>query len=134
MSERNERSVVDDPRAIVEYRVAAAGLSPGDLINTSPGGDDDWQQVLRVYPSPEQLDDAPQDVRTLVSALSGRYVVVQLTDIAPVDANVYFSGGTAFAVSTDDTDDLAVSDLISADDGVRTYLYTKFELVTIRGT
>jgi hypothetical protein len=125
---------MNDPRAIVEYRVPAAELSPGDLINTSPGGDDDWQQVLGVYPAPEQVDGAPQDVHTLVSALSGRYVVVQLTDIAPVDANVYFSGGTALAVSTDDTDDLAVTDLISSEDGVRTYLYTKFELVTIRGT
>ncbi len=128
------RGSVNDPRAIVEYRVPAAELSPGDLINTSPGGDDDWQQVLGVYPTPERVDGAPQDVRTLVSALSGRYVVVQLTDIAPVDANVYFSGGTALAVSTDDTDDLAVADLISSEDGVRTYLYTKFELVTIRGT
>ena len=125
---------MNDPRAVVEYRVPAAELSPGDLINTSPGGDDDWQQVLGVYPTPEQLDDASQDVRALVSALAGRYVVVQLTDIAPVDANVYFSGGTALAVSTDDTEDLAVADLISSEDGVRTYLYTKFELVTIRGT
>jgi len=125
---------MNDPRAVVEYRVPAAELSPGDLINTSPGGDDDWQQVLGVYATPEQLDDASQDVRALVSALAGRYVVVQLTDIAPVDANVYFSGGTALAVSTDDTDDLAVADLISSEDGVRTYLYTKFELVTIRGT
>ena len=31
------------------------------------------------------------------------------------------------------TEDLAVADLISSEDGVRTYLYTKFELVTIRG-
>ena len=128
------RAGVKDPRAIFEYRVPAADLSPGDLINTSPGGDDDWQEVLGVYPTPEQLGEAPQDVRTLVAALSGRYVVVQLTDIAPVDANVYFSGGTALAVSTDDTDDLAVADLISSEDGVRTYLYTKFELVTIRGS
>jgi len=43
------------------------------------------------------------------------------------------TGGTALAVSTDDTEDLAVADLISSEDGVRTYLYTKFELVTIRG-
>jgi hypothetical protein len=125
---------MNDPRTIVEYRVPAAELSPGDLINTSPGGDDDWQQVLGVCPTPAKLDGASQDVRTLVDALSGRYVVVQLTDIAPVDANVYFAGGAALAVSTDDTDDVAVADLISSDDGVRTYLYTKFELVTIRGT
>src|SRR6266516_3654724 len=128
------RGSVNDPRAIVEYRVPAAELSPGDLINTSPGGDDDWQQVLGVYPTPARLDGAPADVRKLVEALDGRYVVVQLTDIAPVDANVYFASGTALAVSTDDDADTAVTDLISSEDGVRTYLYTKYELVTIRGS
>jgi hypothetical protein len=59
---------------------------------------------------------------------------VQLTDIAPVDSNVYFRDGVALAVSTDETDDLPVADLVSDDDGVRTYLYTKFELVTIRAS
>ncbi len=123
-----------DPRAVIEYRVPAAMLRARDLINTSPGGDDDWQEVLGVYPSPAALDGASADVRTLVESLSGRYVVVQLTDIAPVDSNVDFSGGVAFAISTDESEDLAVADLVSDDDGVRTYLYTKFELVTIRGT
>jgi hypothetical protein len=123
-----------DARAVVEYRVPAADLRQGDLINTSPGGDDDWQQVLGVYASPASLDGASADIRTLVDSLSGRYVVVQLTDIAPVDSNVYFASGVALAVSTDETDDVAVADLVSKDDGVRTYLYTKFELVTVRGT
>lgn len=81
-----------DPRAVTEYRVPAADLRPGDLINTSPGGDDDWQQVLEVYPSTKHLSGAPAEIRTLVETLSGRYVVVQLTDIAPVDSNVYFAG------------------------------------------
>jgi len=40
-----------DQRAITEYRVAAADLKVGDLVNTSPGGDDDWQEVLAVYPN-----------------------------------------------------------------------------------
>jgi hypothetical protein len=121
-----------DQRAITEYRVAAVDLRAGDLINTSPGGDDDWQQVLAVYPSPSSLHDAPSDVRTLVKSLSGRYVVVQLTDIAPVDSNIYFADGVALAVSTDGDDDLPVAEVTSTDDGVRTYLYTKFELVTVR--
>lgn len=127
MTERNE------PRAVDEYRVPAAALRLGDLINTSPGGDDDWQEVLAVYPSPDSLDGASAEVRALVESLAGRYVVVQLTDIAPVDSNVYFAGGVALAVSVDDTEDVAVSEVVSAEDGVRTYLYTKFELVTVRG-
>ncbi|HZE47933.1 MAG TPA: hypothetical protein VE074_00150 [Jatrophihabitantaceae bacterium] len=123
-----------DQRAITEYRVAAADLKVGDLVNTSPGGDDDWQEVLAVYPNPSTLGGgAPNDERTLVKSLSGRYVVVQLTDIAPVDSNVYFADGAALAVSTDGGDDLPIADVTSGEDGVRTYLYTKFELVTVRG-
>jgi hypothetical protein len=125
---------MSDPRAVIEARVPAADLRAGDLINTSPGGDDDWQEVLAVYASPTRLDGADAEIRTLVKSLAGRYVVVQLTDIAPVDSNVYFRDGVALAVSTDETDDLPVADLVSDDDGVRTYLYTKFELVTIRAS
>lgn len=123
-----------DPRAIVEYRVPAATLRAGDLINTSPGGDDDWQEVLGVYPSPAQLGGASEEVRALVKSLAGRYVVVQLTDIAPVDSAVEFTEGGAVAASTDEAEDVPVADLISDADGVRTYLYTKFELVTIRAS
>jgi hypothetical protein len=123
-----------DQRAITEYRVAAANLKVGDLVNTSPGGDDDWQEVLSVYPSPSTLGGAPEEVRTLVKSLSGRYVVVQLTDIAPVDSNIYFADGAALAVSTDGGDDLPIDEVTSTEDGVRTYLYTKFELVTVRGS
>ena len=122
-----------DQRAITEYRVAAADLRVGDLVNTSPGGDDDWQQVLAVFANPTTLNDASDEIRTLVKALSGRYVVVQLTDIAPVDSNVYFAGGAALAVSVEGGDDLPVTEVTSSEDGVRTYLYTKFELVTVRG-
>ena len=123
-----------DQRAITEYRVAAADLRVGDLVNTSPGGDDDWQQVVAVYPNPTTLNEASDEVRTMVKALSGRYVVVQLTDIAPVDSNVYFADGVALAVSTDGGDDLPITDVTSSEDGVRTYLYTKFELVTVRAS
>lgn len=123
-----------DQRAVVEYRVAAADLRAGDLVNTSPGGDDDWQRVLAVYPSPSTLHDASSDVRALVKSLAGRYVVVQLTDIAPVDSNVYFANGAALAVSADSGEDVPITELASSEDGVRTYLYTKFELVTIRGS
>ena len=122
-----------DQRAITEYRVAAADLRVGDLVNTSPGGDDDWQQVLAVFANPTTLNDATDEIRTLVKALSGRYVVVQLTDIAPVDSNVYFAGGAALAVSVEGGDDVPVTEVTSSEDGVRTYLYTKFELVTVRG-
>jgi len=123
---------VTDQRAMNEFRVAAAELRVGDLVNTSPGGDDDWQQVVAVYPSPSTLQDAPTELRTLVKQLSGRYVVVQLTDLAPVDSNVYFVDGEALAVSPEGGDDVPVAEVASDEDGVRTYLYTKFELVTVR--
>jgi hypothetical protein len=125
---------VTDQRAVNEFRVAAAELRVGDLVNTSPGGDDDWQQVVAVYPSPSTLQDAPTELRTLVKELSGRYVVVQLTDLAPVDSNVYFVDGQALAVSPEGGDDVPVAEVASDEDGVRTYLYTKFELVTVRAT
>jgi hypothetical protein len=127
-------SVPPDGRAVLEYRIPAAQLRPGDLVNTSPGADDDWQQVLGVYPSPGGLGSGvTNEVRSLVESLDGRYVVVELTDLAPVDANIYYSGGVAMAVSDDDEERPIIED-ISAEDGVRTYLYTKFELVTVRAS
>ena len=69
-----------DPRAAVEFRLPAVELKKGDLVNTTPG-EDDWQQVVGVY---LKSDDAKStEIRTLVSSLGGRYVVVQLTDLAP---------------------------------------------------
>jgi hypothetical protein len=120
-----------DPRAAAEYRIPAAQLRPGDLVNTSPG-EDDWQQVLGVYTKAGQAKS--DEVRTLVEALGGRYVAVQLTDIAPVDAGVYFADGLAMMYATDDGADQDVAEVISSEDGIRTYLYTKFELVTVRAT
>ncbi len=123
-------STPSDPRAAVEYRVPAASLQVGDLVNTSPG-EDDWQEVTAVY-----LHDSPEvDVAAhkLVQSLDGRYVIVELTDIAPVDSGVYFdSDGDAMVYGTDEGADTPVADIVSGEDGVRTYLYTKYELVSVR--
>jgi hypothetical protein len=32
-----------DSRAAVVYRIPAVDLRAGDLVNTSPGGEEDWQ-------------------------------------------------------------------------------------------
>ena len=121
--------MTSDPRAVVEYRVPAADLRPGDLVNTNPG-DQDWQRVLGVYSSAAGATDG--EVRSLVESLDGRYVVVQLTDVAPVDSGVYFDDGVAMVYGSEDVADHSVSEVVSNEDGVRTYLYTMFELVTIR--
>src|SRR5919204_4643198 len=119
-----------DPRAAVEFRVPAVDLRPGDLVNTSPG-EDDWQQVVGVFRKP--ADAKSDEVRSLVESLGGRYVVVQLTDLAPVDGGVFFDAdGAPMIYGEDAEDDQAVSDVASSEDGIRTYLYTKFELVSVR--
>jgi hypothetical protein len=124
-------SLPSDPRAVVEYRVPAASLKPGDLVNLSPG-EDDWQQVVSVFAAPTAQSDVNEELRELVASLDGRYVVVEFTDLAPVDNNIHFVDGVAYAVATDDGDDEPVGDLISTEDGGRIYLYTKFELVAVR--
>jgi hypothetical protein len=118
-----------DPRAALEYRVPAAELHVGDLVNTNPG-DDDWQQVVGVFLKP--ADAKSTELQTLAATVDGRYVIVQLTDLAPVDSGVYFDDGTAMIYGAGEDDDDAVTDVVSSEDGVRTYLYTKFELVTVR--
>lgn len=119
-----------DPRAAVEYRLPAIDLRKGDLVNTTPG-EDDWQEVVGVF---RKADDAKStEIRSLVSTLGGRYVVVQLTDLAPVDGGVFFDdSGAAMIYGDDENEDQTVADVVSSTDGVRTYLYTKFELVTVR--
>jgi hypothetical protein len=119
-----------DPRAVTEYRVPATALRGGDLVNTSPGGDDDWQQVLSVHTKEAPGGDA--DASRLIDEVGDRYVVVRLTDVAPVDSPVYFDNGAAFTFGVDGADDAPVSDGISDPDAVRTFLYTRFELVTVR--
>jgi hypothetical protein len=118
-----------DPRAVVEYRVPAVDLHIGDLIDTGEG---DWQQVLGVYTDADDVADA--ELRALAETVAGRYVVVQLTDISPLDNDVYFAGGLAMTYGTEDGADQAVKDAVSSEDGVRTYLYTRYEVVTVRGS
>jgi hypothetical protein len=120
-----------DARAAVEFRVPAADLRPGDLVNTTPG-EDDWQQVVGVFRS--AADAKSDEIRGLVNSLGGRYVVVQLTDLAPVDGGIFFDGDTAMIYGDDDNEDIPVTDVVSGEDGIRTYLYTKFELVSVRAT
>jgi hypothetical protein len=120
-----------DPRAAVDYRIQAIDLKVGDIVNTSPG-EDDWQQVLGVYR--ETGDSNDPEINALVATLGGRYVLVELTDLDPVDSGVYFAAGLAMVYATDDGADHPASEVVSAEFGVRTYLYTKFELVTIRAT
>ena len=119
-----------NPRAAVEFRLPASDLQKGDLVNTSPG-EDDWQQVVGVY---RRTDDAKSpELRTLLGHLKGRYVVVQMTDLAPVDGGVFFTDeGAAMIYGDDEGGDVAVTEAISDSDGLRTYLYTKFELVSVR--
>ena len=119
-----------DPRAAVEFRVPAVDLRPGDLVNTTPG-EDDWQEVIGVFR--EAADAKSEQIRSLVSSLGGRYVVVQLTDLLPVDGGVYFEGATPMIYSgEEDAEDQPVTEVVSGEDGIRTYLYTKFELVSVR--
>ena len=103
-----------DPRTAVEFRVPAVELRPGDLVNTTPG-EDDWQEVVGVFRQPdgrqEQRDPVPG------GPLGGRYVVVQLTDLAPVDGGIYFDGDTAMVYGDEDDDDQPVSDVVSGADG-----------------
>ncbi|MGI8664526.1 MAG: hypothetical protein ACR2N4_00585 [Jatrophihabitans sp.] len=121
---------VADPRAVSEYRIAATSLLAGDLVNTSPGNEDDWQKVLSVHTV--EVPGSPEDAAALVAEIGDRYVVVRLTDVAPVDSPVYFADGTAMAFGIDGAEDGPVTDVLSDPDSVRTFLYTRFELVTVR--
>jgi hypothetical protein len=123
---------MSDPRAAVEFRVPAVDLKAGDLVNTTPG-EDDWQQVVGVFR--KSADARSTEIRTLVEALGGRYVVVQMTDLAPVDGGVFFDAdGVAMIYGDDAEDDQHVTNVASTDEGIRTYLYTKYELVSVRAS
>ena len=118
-----------DPRAAEEYRIPAVQLRAGDLVNTSPG-EDDWQEVLAVHTASAGIGD--QALKSLVESVAGRYVVVRLTDLAPLDSGVYFEDGEAMSFGSDAQAEQSVAELVSPEDGERIYLYTKYELVTIR--
>lgn len=124
--------VPGDPRAVTEYRIPAPELRAGDLINTSPGADEDWQLVLSVHTRDEPNSGDEPSAATLVSLVGDRYVVVRMTDVAPVDSPVYFAGGVAMVYGLDGGDDAPVIDSVSAAESVRTFLYTRYELVTVR--
>jgi hypothetical protein len=124
-----------DARAVVEFKVPATALRAGDLVNTSPGDEDDWQQVLSVHTAEQPRDGVSPDadgLAALIEEVGDRYVVVQLTDVAPVDSPVYFSDGIALAYGMDGGEDAPVVELISGQESVRTFLYTRFELVSVR--
>jgi hypothetical protein len=118
-----------DPRAVTEYRVPATALRPDDVVNTSPG-DDDWQRVLTVHTREDP--GADPELRALVEQIGDRYVVVRLTDVAPVDSPVYFDGDTALTYGTDGAPDGPVLDVLSDPDSTRIFLYTRYELVMVR--
>jgi hypothetical protein len=119
-----------DPRAVAEYRIAAGDLLAGDLVNTSPGNEDDWQQVLSVHTQADPGTD--EDAIALIAEIGDRYVLVRLTDVAPVDSPVYFADGVAMAFGAEGSEDAAVTEVVSEIDSVRTFLYTRYELVTVR--
>ncbi|MGN6608386.1 MAG: hypothetical protein ACTHMS_15400 [Jatrophihabitans sp.] len=123
-----------DPRAAVIARIPAVDLRPGDLVDTSTK-DNDYQEVLAVYRTPSDVPsgDAVEDadaLRNLLQAADGNYVVVQLTDLAPVDYGVIFEDGVAMAAGEDE--EQPVAEVLSDGSGRRTYVYTKYELVTVR--
>jgi hypothetical protein len=123
-------SLPTDPRAVTEYRIAASDLLAGDLVNTSPGNEDDWQQVLSVHT--EANPGVDPDAATLIHEIGDRYVLVRLTDVAPVDSPVYFADGVGMAFGAEDSEDSPVVEVVSDPDAVRTFLYTRYEVVTVR--
>ena len=124
--------VPGDPRAVTEYRIPAPELRAGDLINTSPGADEDWQLVLSVPTREEPNSGDEPSAAALVDLVGDQYVVVRMTDVAPVDSPVYFAGGVAMLYGLDGGDDAPVAEAVTTEESVRTFLYTRYELVTVR--
>jgi hypothetical protein len=122
-------AMATDPRAAAEHRIPAMSLRKGDLINTDPS-EQDWQEVIGVYTSADQAEAG--DLHELVASVEGRYVVVELTDLAPVDSGVFFVDDVATVL--DGEREVPLREVVSGEDGVRTYLYTKYELVSVRAT
>ena len=120
-----------DPRTALEYRVPARTLRAGDLVNTAPGGEDDWQEVRAVY-TQGSLASATEQVAELIASIGDRYVLVEMSDISPVDSNVYFAEDAAYVFGEEGSTDMPVIEAVGDGAGERTYLYTIHELVTIR--
>jgi hypothetical protein len=119
-----------DPRSAVEYRIPARTLRAGDVVNTAPGGEDDWQEVRAVY-TQGSLAAATEQIAELIATIGDRYVLVEMSDIAPVDANVYFTETGAYVYGEEGADP-TVTEAVGDGAGERTYLYTVHELVTVR--
>ena len=119
-----------DPRAVESYRIPARSLQPGDVVNTAPGGEDDWQVVTAVVTRKGGTADA-DEAEALIAEVGDRYVYVEMTDIGPVDSNIYFADGVALVYGTDG-DDIAVDEVVTEAAARRNYLYTVHELVTVR--
>ena len=119
-----------DSRRADEYRIPAASLKAGDFVKLAPG-DDDWQEVLAVHTSGATASDPA--TKTFLSSLGGSYVYVELTDLASVDNTIYVDSEGVGRVNSEQGEDYPVSELFSEDGAIRIYLFTKYELVTIRG-
>jgi hypothetical protein len=119
---------MNDDRAATEYRIPAKSLRKGDLINTDQS-EQDWQEVLGVYTKVGQAQS--EELREVVKLTGGRYVVVELTDLTPIDSGVFYVDRVPTAI--EDDHEAPLSEIVSDGEGSRVYLYTKYELVTIRG-
>jgi hypothetical protein len=122
--------MTEDSRRADEYRIPAASLKAGDLVNLAPN-EDDWQEVLAVHTSAATATDAA--TKTFLQSLDGKYVYVELTDLASVDNTIYVDSDGVGRVNGDEGEDYPVSELLTGDDAIRIYLFTKYELVTVRG-
>ena len=78
------------------------------------------------------LAAATEQIAELIATIGDRYVLVEMSDIAPVDANVYFTDDGAFVYGEEGSADPTVTETVGDGAGERTYLYTVHELVTVR--
>ena len=68
----------------------------------------------------------------LAHARGGGGVGVGRVDVGPVGSGIYFCDDGDELIAGDDGADHPVTDVVSSEDGVRVYLYTRYELVTVR--
>ena len=99
-----------DVRAVTEYRIPAPTLLAGDLVNTAPGGEDDWQQVLSVHTAETPGDDT--DARRRADRRDRRPVRRRPADRRRAGGQpVYFADGAALAYGADGEDDGPVAEV-----------------------